>query len=151
VVAADATRALPFRWQFDRVLVDAPCTGTGTLSRNPEIRWRLQPDDAARLAELQTSIVTHAAAALRPGGRLVYSVCSLEAEEGPGVVSRLLASDPKLTLVAAARVLNSLRSTGVLVADLPPVDQLTQGGFFQILPGTAETDGFFAAIIERAR
>ncbi|HEY7856666.1 MAG TPA: 16S rRNA (cytosine(967)-C(5))-methyltransferase RsmB [Terriglobales bacterium] len=151
VVAADATRELPFRWQFDRVLVDAPCTGTGTLSRNPEIRWRLQPDDAVRLAELQTAIVTHAAIALRPGGRLVYSVCSLEAEEGPGVVSRLLASDPKLTLVSAARVLNSLRSAGVLVDNVPPIDQLTQGGFFQILPGAAETDGFFAAIIERAR
>jgi 16S rRNA (cytosine967-C5)-methyltransferase len=86
LVRLDATRPLPFGRVFDRVLVDAPCSGTGTLARNPEIKWRLAPSDICDLAEKQKSILRHALAALAPGGRLVYSTCSLEREENEGVV-----------------------------------------------------------------
>jgi 16S rRNA (cytosine967-C5)-methyltransferase len=74
---------------YDAVLVDAPCTGTGVLARRPEIRWRLVRDDAARLAEVQRTILSRAAGLVRPGGRLVYAVCSLLAAEGPQVTASL--------------------------------------------------------------
>lgn len=81
----DASAPLPFSVQFDRVLVDAPCSGTGTLARNPEIKWRLKPADLPRFAALQRKILANAQAALKPGGRLVYATCSLEPEENEEV------------------------------------------------------------------
>jgi 16S rRNA (cytosine967-C5)-methyltransferase len=86
----DAARPLPFSAKFDRILVDAPCSGTGTLGRNPEIKWRLQPGGFAELAGLQRSILSNALDCLRPGGRLVYSTCSLEKEENEDVVTAVL-------------------------------------------------------------
>jgi 16S rRNA (cytosine967-C5)-methyltransferase len=86
-VQADAAQGLPFGAVFDRILVDAPCSGTGTLGRNPEIRWRLQPEDLPRCAERQKAILTNALRCLREGGRLVYATCSLEPEENEQVVS----------------------------------------------------------------
>jgi 16S rRNA (cytosine967-C5)-methyltransferase len=83
---------LPFLPVFDRILVDAPCSGTGTLARNPEIRWRLKEADFARYAARQRRILRHALACLKPGGRLVYSTCSLEREENEDVV-RAVAPD----------------------------------------------------------
>ena len=93
-VALDASRGLPFTRQFDRVLVDAPCTGTGTLGRNPDLKWRLEPDDIPRLATLQRAILSRALDAVRPGGALVYATCSLEPEENEAVVSAALADRP---------------------------------------------------------
>ncbi|HEX8096787.1 MAG TPA: RsmB/NOP family class I SAM-dependent RNA methyltransferase, partial [Pyrinomonadaceae bacterium] len=91
LVAYDAEAALPFKSAlFDRVLVDAPCTGTGTLRRNPEIRWRISPSDIPDLASRQASILRNAARAVRPGGRLVYSTCSVEPEENEEVVEAFL-------------------------------------------------------------
>src|SRR5947209_5850419 len=84
-VALDATQPLPFRRRFDRILVDAPCTGTGTLARNPEIKWRLRPGDLAEMQRIQAAILNRALDALEPGGRLVYSTCSLEREENEEV------------------------------------------------------------------
>ena len=86
-VALDATQPLPFGAQFDRILVDAPCSGTGTLDRNPEIKWRIQPSDFAELRTKQMAILGNAIAALKPGGVLAYSTCSLEREENEGVIS----------------------------------------------------------------
>jgi 16S rRNA (cytosine967-C5)-methyltransferase len=86
LVALDATCPLPFTSKFDRILVDAPCTGTGTLVRNPEIKWKLTPADIADLQNRQVAILRNALSALAPGGRLVYSTCSLEAEENDGVL-----------------------------------------------------------------
>lgn len=86
-VVADAGAALPFAMKFDRILVDAPCSGTGTLSRNPEIKWRMQPTDIARFPLLQANILRAALDCLKPGGRLVYSTCSLEHEENEDVVA----------------------------------------------------------------
>ncbi len=99
-VALDASTPLPFSTKFDRVLVDAPCSGTGTLARNPEIKWRLRHDDLPRFTALQRAILTNARAALKSGGRLIYATCSLEHEENeeiaPGgeVHVRLPGRDP---------------------------------------------------------
>jgi 16S rRNA (cytosine967-C5)-methyltransferase len=87
-IILDATEALPFKAKsFDRVLVDAPCSGTGTLRRNPEIRWRLAPEDLPRLAEQQRRILSRAIEVLKPGGRLVYSTCSVEHDENEEVIA----------------------------------------------------------------
>lgn len=91
LVALDALRPLPFSRLFDRILVDAPCSGTGTLARNPEIKWRLAPADLEDLAARQQAILSQALQLLAPGGRLVYSTCSLEPEENQGVVAAALA------------------------------------------------------------
>lgn len=84
-VQLDASLPLPFRPIFDRILVDAPCSGTGTFGRNPEIKWRVTPEEIARQAERQVQILAAAMAVLAPGGRLVYSTCSLEPEENEEV------------------------------------------------------------------
>ena len=85
-VVLDAATALPFNAKFDRILVDAPCSGTGTLARNPEIKWRLRETDLARFADLQRKILEQALPHLKPGGKLVYSTCSLEREENEDIV-----------------------------------------------------------------
>jgi 16S rRNA (cytosine967-C5)-methyltransferase len=85
-VVLDATHPLPFRTKFDRILVDAPCSGTGTLGRNPEIKWRLQPSDLIELHRKQVALLKNAFEFLKPGGRLVYATCSLEEEENRLVI-----------------------------------------------------------------
>ena len=87
VVTLDASKPLPFAMKFDRILVDAPCSGTGTLARNPEIRWRLNPADILDLQQRQRAILRNALEYLAPGGLLVYSTCSLEREENQDVVN----------------------------------------------------------------
>ncbi|HET8781654.1 MAG TPA: RsmB/NOP family class I SAM-dependent RNA methyltransferase, partial [Pyrinomonadaceae bacterium] len=90
-VLLDACHKLPFASaSFDRVLVDAPCSGTGTLRRNPEIRWRLSPDDIPSFAANQKQFLHNAAEVLKPGGRLVYSTCSVEPEENEEVINHFL-------------------------------------------------------------
>jgi 16S rRNA (cytosine967-C5)-methyltransferase len=101
LVVVDGTRPLPFGCRFDRILVDAPCSGTGTLGRNPEIKWRLKPSDLEELPKRQKALVAQARAALKPDGLLVYSTCSLEPEENQGVAASVpagLASDALLRL-----------------------------------------------------
>ena len=100
LVLLDGTRPLPFGRRFDRILLDAPCSGTGTLGRNPEIKWRLTPDDIEDLARRQRALLANARSVLVPGGRLVYSTCSLEPEENeqiaglPPALQRLPGRDP---------------------------------------------------------
>ena len=88
-VVLDATEPLPFSRKFDRILIDAPCSGTGTLGRNPEIKWRLKPGDANIFAARQRAILDQARRFMKPGGRIVYSTCSLENEENQNVVKSL--------------------------------------------------------------
>jgi len=88
-VVTDGTKPLPFRTAFDRILVDAPCSGTGTLGRNPEIKWRLSPSDLIDLHRKQVALVRNALQYLRPDGRLVYSTCSLEEEENQLVIQAI--------------------------------------------------------------
>lgn len=101
LVVLDGTRPLPFGRRFDRILVDAPCTGTGTLGRNPEIKWKLKEADLAELARRQSALLANARAALAPGGLLVYSTCSLEPEENEQVVA---AVPPDLVASALRRL-----------------------------------------------
>lgn len=103
-VVLNAAVQLPFAKQsFDRVLVDAPCSGTGTLRRNPEIRWRLTPTDIARLAEQQKKILSCALEAVKPGGRLIYSTCSVELEENEDVIEEVMGQDERFRLLKTRR------------------------------------------------
>lgn len=95
ILAVDAERRLPFCRRFRSVLVDAPCSGTGTLARNPEIKWRLRPEDLAHLSGRQTRILENALDVLAPGGTLVYATCSIEPEENDHVVEVALRNWPR--------------------------------------------------------
>ena len=97
-VVLDASAPLPLNVKFDRILVDAPCSGTGTLARNPEIKWRLRESDLARFADLQRRILEHALPHLKPNGKLVYSTCSLEREENDEIVAGFPGSSTHLRL-----------------------------------------------------
>jgi 16S rRNA (cytosine967-C5)-methyltransferase len=99
LVVLDGTAPLPFARRFDRILVDAPCSGTGTLGRNPEIKWRLRPEDLADLHRRQSALVANARQSLAPGGLLVYSTCSLEPEENEEVISGVPAGLVEETVV----------------------------------------------------
>jgi 16S rRNA (cytosine967-C5)-methyltransferase len=138
VARVDAASALPLRPQsFDYVLLDAPCTGTGTLREHPEIRWRLRPDDFARMAMLQTRMLEQAAALLCPQGIIIYSVCSLAPEEGSGIVEDFLARHPRLKI------------------DMPPTlrermgELIDANGYLRTRPDRGGLDGFFAARLMR--
>jgi 16S rRNA (cytosine967-C5)-methyltransferase len=146
VIVADA-RALPTTAAFDRVLVDVPCSGTGTLARNPEIKWRLKPDDLLDLRDFQLAILLSAMQQVAPGGRLVYSTCSLEPEENVEVVERALSADSSFRLLDCGEQLQQLRADGELVWN--DVDSLTRGPYLQTIQGVHPCDGFFAAIIQR--
>jgi len=99
-VALDGLQLLPLlEGTFDRVLVDAPCSGTGTLRRNPEIRWRISPADIEDLAGRQQQLLFNAARVVRPGGRLIYSTCSVEPDENEDVVKTFLENNETFRLV----------------------------------------------------
>ena len=148
VVAADA-RTMPLAKSFDRVLVDAPCSGTGTLARNPEIKWRLRAEDITRLQRYQLEILVAAMKQVVPGGRIVYSTCSLEPEENEDVVVEALAAGPSFRVVKCEQELDSLRARGQF--DWPRAESLVKESFLRTLPGVHPCDGFFAAILERSK
>jgi 16S rRNA (cytosine967-C5)-methyltransferase len=136
---------------FDLALVDAPCSGTGTLGRNPEIRHRLRLEDLDRQAERQRSILRAALRAVRAGGRVVYSTCSLEPEENEHVVAAVLAEIPNAHQVSIESSVESLEHEGILIPSGAKrlKDSLTAGGALRLLPGAFRTDGFFVALIEK--
>jgi 16S rRNA (cytosine967-C5)-methyltransferase len=146
VIAANAEQ-LPVSGEFDRVLADVPCSGTGTLARNPEIKWRLKPEDLRDLHGRQVAIARSALEQLAPGGRLVYSTCSLEREENEAVVKEVLGGFD-VRLLDCRGELEGMQERGELVwRDL---DSLLQGPFLRTLPGVHPCDGFFAAMIEKS-
>ncbi|WP_439815197.1 RsmB/NOP family class I SAM-dependent RNA methyltransferase [Zavarzinia sp. CC-PAN008] len=125
---------------FDRVLVDAPCSGTGTWRRNPDARWQLGPERLADLIRVQAALLADAAALVRPGGRLVYVTCSVLACENDDQVTALLAARPELSLM-------DIRAAWPrLMASPCPAD----GPTLQLSPRRSGTDGMFVAVLERA-
>jgi 16S rRNA (cytosine967-C5)-methyltransferase len=124
---------LPLRENsFDRVLVDAPCSGTGTFRRNPEIRWRISADDIDDLSSRQRQLLNNAARVVKPGGGLVYSTCSVEPEENELVVQTFLENNINFSLVAG-----------------PIGTALTGAGTSRTWPQHHDTDGFFVASLQR--
>ena len=125
----------------DRVLVDAPCSGSGTLRRNPDLKWRFSEAELARVNDVQRSVLRAAARLLKPGGRLVYATCSLLVRENQHVVEAFLTEHAEYELVPAATVLRAQSIDVEYAAQFAP--------YFVMLPHLHGTDGFFAAIFER--
>jgi 16S rRNA (cytosine967-C5)-methyltransferase len=122
----------------DRVIVDAPCSGLGTLRRNPDLKWRQTPQSVAELTAKQASILAAAAKLLKPGGRLVYATCSLLPEENGQIVDAFLAAHPGFVRLAADEI---LAAQGIRIE--------LSGPDLQLLPHRHDTDGFYAAVLER--
>lgn len=148
IVELDAERPLPFAQKFDRILVDAPCSGTGTLARHPEIRWRLRLEQLAEFHRLQVAVLSSAVDALAPGGRLVYSTCSLEPEENELVVREVLRERRDVTTLVTTEESIAVLSPH-LAPDVVPASLFDSDAFFRTIPGAQPTDGFFAAILEK--
>ncbi|MES2125797.1 MAG: RsmB/NOP family class I SAM-dependent RNA methyltransferase [Pseudomonadota bacterium] len=123
--------------KIDRVLVDAPCSGLGTLRRNPDVKWRQKETAIAEMQEKQASILDGAARLLKGGGRLVYATCSMLNEENDFIVEQFLASHPDFELVPMHKVLAEQKIA------------LDMGDYLKLLPHKHQTDGFFAAVLER--
>jgi 16S rRNA (cytosine967-C5)-methyltransferase len=138
---------------YDLVLADVPCSGTGTLGRNPEIRHRLRAEDLALQADRQRAILRAALRAVRPGGRVVYSTCSMEPEENEEVVAAALAEARNARVRPVRDRIEEMRGEGVLTAagatDL--CGCATPEGFLRLPPGVFGTDGFFIAILEKTK
>ena len=124
----------------DKVLVDAPCTGVGTLRRNPDLKWRQSPASVQELTELQARILNSAARCVAPGGRLVYSTCSVLPQENEQQIDAFLASHPEFSLLNAQQVLG----------DRCPDLGMTSP-YLKLRPDVHGTDGFFAAVLERSK
>lgn len=137
---------------FDMALADAPCSGTGTLGRNPEIRHRLRAEDLARHAERQRAILRAAIRAVRRDGRVIYSTCSLEPEENEQVVAAIVAEIPGARQVSLAGSIDALLKDGILTQKSAEELRrcLTPEGALRLLPGALHTDGFFIALIEKS-
>ena len=123
--------------KFDRVLVDAPCSGLGTLRRNPDLKWRQKPQDVLELSVKQTNILARAAKLVKTGGRLVYATCSLLQDENEVIADAFLKANPDFVLVPAGFVLQQQQIN------------LDTGAYLKLLPHLHQTDGFFAAVFEK--
>jgi 16S rRNA (cytosine967-C5)-methyltransferase len=121
------------------VLVDAPCSGLGTLRRNPDVKWRIRPESITELNVKQLSILNGAARLVKSGGRLVYGTCSILEEENEAIVAQFLAANDGFSLVPMKEVLEEQR--------IP----LEMGDFLKLMPHRHQTDGFFAAVLERKK
>jgi 16S rRNA (cytosine967-C5)-methyltransferase len=147
IISADV-RAMPIHKQFDRILVDAPCSGTGTLARNPEIKWRLKAEDLLRLQTYQVEILRSAMKHATAGGRIVYSTCSLEPEENERVIEKALAENSEFRVIDVSTRLFELQADGELA--WKEIESLVSGPYLRTIPGVHPYDGFFAAILEKA-
>jgi 16S rRNA (cytosine967-C5)-methyltransferase len=136
LVAVVADARFPALAPVDVVLIDVPCTGTGTFKRHPDARWRLRMSDFAVLGDVQRQILRAAAAIVKPGGLLIYSTCSLELEENDDQIDQFLAQHPEFTLEAPPE--------GTVPA------HVMDAGMLRVLPQDTSTDGAFAARLRRA-
>jgi 16S rRNA (cytosine967-C5)-methyltransferase len=141
VVRCDVRAALPFRTGFDAVLLDAPCSGLGTIRRDPEIRWRRTEADLERFAATQRAMLEHASEVVRPGGRLVYATCSSEPEENDDVVNWFLTRHPEFTPAPLEMLSRTVTPALAGVLD--------QGGALRTLPHVHGVEAFFAALLVR--
>jgi len=146
IINGDVSK-LTFEAPFDRVLVDAPCSGTGTLARNPEIKWRLREHDLADLPQRQVSILKSASEQVALGGTIVYSTCSLENEEGEDVIQKVFSEDTRFRTVNLDDQLCQLTNSGELI--LKDTRLLVSGPFLRTIPGIHQSDGFFVAAFQR--
>jgi 16S rRNA (cytosine967-C5)-methyltransferase len=128
--------------KIDRVLVDAPCSGTGTLRRNPDLKWRFDESELERLNGVQQSVLAGAARMVKPGGRLVYSTCSVLEQENQQLIERFLAAHPRFRVLEAHSVLSP---QGIVIDHAERF-----APWFVMLPHLHGTDGFFAAVMEAA-
>jgi len=126
--------------KIDRVLVDVPCSGTGTLRRNPDLKWRFDEEQVARLQQVQLALLVGAIRLLKPGGRLIYSTCSILAQENQQLVQRFVAEHPQLRVLEAAPILTAQDIALEGVQRFAP--------WFVMLPHLHGSDGFFAAVME---
>lgn len=147
---ADVTR-LEDESEFEVALADVPCSGTGTMGRNPEIRHRLRVEDIERQAERQKDILRSALRAVRPGGHVLYSTCSLEPEENEQVVAAVLSESRDAHILPLQKRIEELRSEEIVGEE--GAERLTRcftpEGCLRLMPGEFRTDGFFAALIAR--
>jgi 16S rRNA (cytosine967-C5)-methyltransferase len=134
-------RLMRLAGKVDRVLVDAPCSGLGSLRRNPDLKWRQSPASVREFAGRQGLILASAAHLLKPGGRLVYATCSLLEDENEAVAAAFAAQHPGLQPLDAATILDRAR--------VPCAAQLTSGPYLRLWPHRHKTDGFFAAVWQR--
>ncbi len=125
---------------FDRILVDAPCSGTGTIRHHPEIKWRRKPSDIAAMVEKQAAILNAASRLLRPGGIMVYATCSVEVEENEEQVATFLSRNPGWQRKAISPESDKVRC-----------DLVTPDGDFRVEPGQHDMDGFYAARLQRMK
>ena len=125
--------------KLDRVLVDAPCSGLGTLRRNPDLKWRQSPESVEELVAKQTAILASASRLVKPGGRLVYATCSLLTEENDAVVEAFLAAHPDFRALPAGEQLQR-----------QDIELPLTGDALRLLPHLHGSDGFFAMAMERA-
>ena len=140
VVQADVSAGVPFAPTFSTVIVDAPCSGLGTLRRDPDIRWRRTPADVSSMASLQRRMIRQASAVVAPGGRLVYATCSSEPEENEAVAEDFLASAGPFVAVDARRA-----------HPLLPAATVDDRGHFRTSPDAHGLECFFGAVFERSR
>jgi 16S rRNA (cytosine967-C5)-methyltransferase len=136
VLVADAAKPAPFRILFDAGLADVPCSGLGTLRRNPEIKWRFRPETFPQLHQRQLAILREVSRTIRTGGRLLYSTCSTEPEENERVIESFLAHSPGFRLQQPVYPPGVERWTG-------------PDKFVRTYPSTRRWDGFFAALLEK--
>ena len=136
ILAVDVSSPLPFEAVFDRVILDAPCSGLGTLRRDPDIKWSRQESDLKAFTDAQSKMLDQAAAVVRPGGRLIYATCSSEPDENAHVVDAFLARTPAFTVEPISHPINP--------------GLITSRGFLETLPPRDELDAFFAAKLVRS-
>ena len=135
IVQSDLLHPLPFSQPFDTVLVDVPCSGLGTLRRDPDIRWRRSESDLPALADAELIMLDRAAAAVAPGGRLVYATCSSEPDENDDVVSAFLARHPRFKRLNAR-----------MAAPQLPAPVVDDAGFLRTEPDRHDLEAFFGAV-----